>query len=144
MRWLLTILFIVSGLIAVALSIFEPDSLLTPIMQVSAVIVLAVVLIDRITGLFRPRRGTKIPPSQIAEIERLYFRSMRELLNEHTNLAQVVNDLQRILSIDPHYKNSRHYLNRALLLQSQGSNGTARNHAHFSEPVPSLCSFRSS
>ena len=124
MRRLLIILFLISGLIALALSIFDPASPVTPIIQVVALIILALILLDRITGVFRPRRGTKIPPSQIAEMERLYFRSMRELLNEHANLAQAINDLQRILSIDPHYKNCRHYLDRALLLQSQGSNGT--------------------
>jgi HEAT repeat protein len=52
---------------------------------------------------------------------------MREMLNEDANLAQVINDLHRILSIDPHYKNSRHYLNRALVLQSQDGSPTLKN-----------------
>jgi hypothetical protein len=89
------------------------------IAQIAALLLLALVVLDRAFGLLH-RRGRKIPPSQVAEIEMLYFRSMREMLNEQPNLVQVINDLQRILSIDRSYKNARHYLNRALLIQSAG------------------------
>ncbi len=120
MRCLLTFVFLLSVLVAVGLSIFAPDSVFTYSAQVTALVLLGLFVVDRILGIFRPRRGTKIPPSQIAEMERLYFRSMREMLNDEPNLVQIVNDLQRILSIDPQYKNSRHYLSRALVLQSEG------------------------
>lgn len=120
MRRLIRVLFFLSLVLALVWSTFAPNSKVIPILQAAAGILLLLVIVDRVTGLFRPRRGTKTPPSQIAEIERLYFRSMREMLNEDANLAQVVNDLQRILSIDSQYKNTRHYLNRAMLLQAQG------------------------
>jgi hypothetical protein len=120
MRLLITILLVISLILALLFSLVAPDSSLTPITQLIAGGLFVMFVVDRATGLFRPRRGTKIPPSQVAEIERLYFRSMREMLNEHANMAQVINDLQRILSIDPHYKNAPHYLRRALLLQSEG------------------------
>ena len=74
----------------------------------------------RLTTPSHPIWDAAPPPSQIAEMERLYFRSMREMLSDEPNLVQIINDLQRILSIDSHYKNSRHYLARALLLQSEG------------------------
>jgi hypothetical protein len=120
MRCLLTFVFLLGVLVAVGLSLFAPDSVFTSPAQVTALVLLALFVADRILGIFRPRRGTKIPPSQIAEMERLYFRSMREMLSDEPNLVQIINDLQRILSIDPQYKNSRHYLSRALLLQSEG------------------------
>jgi hypothetical protein len=69
-------------------------------------------------------REKRTPRSQVAEIERLYFRAMREMLNDTPNYAQVMNDLQRLLSIDPRYKNARHYLFRAQLMQ------------HESDPAP--------
>jgi hypothetical protein len=127
MRRLITVLLGLSFLAALGLSILKPTWSLTAPIQVLTLVLLALVLIDRVTGIFRPRRGTKIPPSQIAEMERLYFRSMREMLNEDANLAQIINDLHRIRSIDPQYKNSRHYLNRALLLQSENGS-TAVKH----------------
>jgi hypothetical protein len=77
------------------------------------------VIADARFGLLKRRRRSKTPPSQIAEMERLYFRAIREMLNDHPNIVQVINDLQRILATDPHYKNTRHYLNRALTLQAQ-------------------------
>jgi|GEM_PF-1290445 len=120
MRCLLTFAFLLSALVAVGLSLVVPDSVFTAAAQATALVLLALFTADRLLGVFRPRRGTKTPPSQIAEMERLYFRSMREMLSDESNLVQIVNDLQRILSIDSHYKNSRHYLNRALLLQSEG------------------------
>lgn len=72
------------------------------------------------------------PRSQVTEIEQFYFRAMRELLNEHPDYPQVINDLQQILKIDPEYKNARHYLQRAQLLQQeaepvQQANGKRRN-----------------
>lgn len=125
MRSFITLLFILSILVIVGLSILAPDSAFLTPLWVVAVLLLLVMIVDRVTGMFRPSRATRIPPSQIAEMERLYFRSMREMLNEDANIAQVINDLQRILSIDPLYKNSRHYLSRALALQSEGKNTTS-------------------
>jgi bilin biosynthesis protein len=112
--------FALSVLVALGLTLLAPNSVFTQPVQIVAVVLMLIFVLDRIFGFFRPRRATRIPPSQIAEIERLYFRSMRELLSDDPNLVQIVNDLQRILSIDPHYKNARHYLNRALLLQTEG------------------------
>jgi HEAT repeat protein len=59
-------------------------------------------------------------------MERLYFRAIRELLNDSPNLVQVINDLQRILATSK-YKNARHYLKRALLLQSKSADGGGQN-----------------
>jgi hypothetical protein len=112
--------FALSVLVALGLTILAPNSVFTYPVQIAAVVVFLIFVVDRVFGIFRPRRATRIPPSQIAEIERLYFRSMRELLSDDPNLVQIVNDLQRILSIDAHYKNARHYLNRALMLQTEG------------------------
>jgi hypothetical protein len=127
MRSLITLLFIISILVLLGLAFFAPDSGFNTPVRLIALVLLVVMLVDRVTGLFRPSRATKIPPSQIAEMERLYFRSMREMLNEDANVAQVINDLQRILSIDPLYKNSRHYLSRALALKSDGENTAAKH-----------------
>ena len=66
---------------------------------------------------FFGKRGHQPPRSQIAEIERLYFRAVREMLVETPDYNQVINDLQRILSIDSRYKNARHYLERAQIMQ---------------------------
>jgi HEAT repeat protein len=74
---------------------------------------------------FFGKRKHQPPRSQIAEIERLYFRAVREMLVDIPDYAQVINDLQRILSIDWHYKNARHYLERAQILQQE--NGAAVN-----------------
>ena len=76
-------------------------------------------------------RGKESPRSQITEIEQFYFRAMRELLNEHPDYPQVINDLQQILKIDPDYKNARHYLQRAQLLQQEDTpvrQGNGRQH----------------
>ena len=111
---------------ALALTVFNPDHTLTRPVQIVVGIVTALMIFSWIPGLFRPRRA-RPPRSQIAEMERLYFRAMREMLTDLPNYAQVINDLQRILSIDPHYKNARHYLNRAITLRQEGnpqSNGT--------------------
>ncbi|GIL08744.1 MAG: hypothetical protein BroJett033_2550 [Chloroflexota bacterium] len=69
---------------------------------------------------FTPARGSsRIPKSQVAEIEKLYFRATREMVTDAPNMPQVINDLQRIVAIDPRYKNARYFLNRALLLQAR-------------------------
>lgn len=120
MRGFILFTFALSVLVALGLTILAPNSVFTYPVQIAAVVVFLIFVVDRVFGIFRPRRATRIPPSQIAEIERLYFRSMRELLSDDPNLVQIVNDLQRILSIDAHYKNARHYLNRALMLQTEG------------------------
>jgi bilin biosynthesis protein len=135
MRRLITLLFIFALVAGLGLTIFAPAHDLTPPLQIAAALLLALVILDRLFGLFPPRRRSRIPPSQVAEIERLYFRAMREMLNEHANLVQVINDLQRILSIDPRYKNARHYLKRALILQAEGgslSSNSANNRSRTS------------
>jgi hypothetical protein len=109
-----------------ALTAWNPDSDLTFLAQVVTGIALAIVIFMRILKIFKPRRA-RPPRSQIAEMEKLYFRAMREMLTDNPNYAQVINDLQRILSIDSNYKNVRHYLNRALILRQEAdtqSNGT--------------------
>ena len=75
------------------------------------------ILVFAWVGRLIGRRRLRAPRSQISEIERLYFRAMRELLTDYPNYVQVINDLQRILSINPRYKNARHYLQRAIMLQ---------------------------
>jgi hypothetical protein len=136
-RLILTVLFMLSVVIAGVLTVFAREHVLTAPLQWAAGVLLVIFLADRIFGLFKPQRGTGIPTSQIAEIERLYFRCMRDMLNEQPDFNQVINDLQRILAIDPRYKNARHFLNRALVLQAQpSSNGShptnkTRNRAEF-------------
>lgn len=127
MRGFILFTFALSVLVALGLTLLAPNSVFTNPVQIAALVLLVIFVLDRIFGFFRPRRATKIPPSQIAEIERLYFRSMREMLSDDPNLVQIVNDLQRILSIDAHYKNARHYLNRALMLQSEGRTAKVSN-----------------
>lgn len=82
------------------------------------VILLGISSVQFLYRRLQPRQ-IKPPPSQVAEIERLYFRAMREMLNESINYAQVVSDFQRILSIDPNYKNTRHYMNRVMALREE-------------------------
>ena len=136
MRRLLRILFFLSLGAAGSLTLFAPDHAVAPTFRTITAVLLVVVLLAKLFGWFRPSRKTRTPPSQIAEIERLYFRSMREMLNDELNVIQVVNDLQRILLIDPHYKNARHYLSRALILQgmrksTDASADRSRNSAEF-------------
>lgn len=136
MRRLLRILFFLSLGASGSLTLFASDHNVAPTSRTIALVLLVLVVLDKLFGWFRPSRRTRTPPSQIAEIERLYFRSMRELLNDELNVIQVVNDLQRILLIDPYYKNARHYLSRALILQEQMKNTDAsadksRNSAEF-------------
>lgn len=122
MRRLITVLFLLSLLAALSLSLFAPGQRLTSQLQAVSLGLLVIFAADRLLGIFKPPfRRARIPSSQIAEMEKLYFRAMREMINDQPNLAQAINDLQRILSIDPRYKNARHYLKRALILQSEGT-----------------------
>lgn len=120
MRRLLFFVFVLSTLLALGLTAFAPDSDLTRPAQVAAVLLLGINVILLLFPSLSARR-TKVPPSQIADIEKLYFRAMREMINDQPNVVQAINDLQRIRSIDPNYKNARHYLSRALLMQSEGT-----------------------
>jgi HEAT repeats len=149
MRRFITLTFVFVFMIALVLTLVADDSDSTHLLQALAGILLLIVVLDRLLGWFKPPRGTQIPPSQIAEIERLYFRCMREMLNDNANLVQVINDLQRILSIDPNYKNVRHYLTRAIILQMQGrdksktvslSGHLTRNNVEFQELQEQLIS----
>lgn len=118
MRIILTIAFVIALAAAVILSIADPAHALVPVLQIIAAVG-AVATIAAWGSLILQRRRVRPPRSQIAEIERLYFRAMREMLTDYPNYAQVVNDLQRILAIDPRYKNARHYLQRATNLQKE-------------------------
>lgn len=118
MRRFIMLVFIMTLTVSICVTLALPTSRATRPFLIFTIVWLAIVVLDRMFGLFKPRRGTRVPPSQVAEIERLYFRSIRELLNDYPNTVQVINDLQRILSIDHYYKNARHYLNRALILQA--------------------------
>ena len=122
MRALLLLVLVVC--IALGLSAFAPNSPLTRPAQIVTLFLLALMIAMQ---SFRPRsRRARTPPSQIAEMERLYFRAVREMLHDTPNLVQVTNDLQRILATDPNYKNARHFLKRAQLLQANGvSAGTS-------------------
>lgn len=125
MRRLLVVLLILMLIIALWLSIRASNNALTRPAQVITGILLISVVADYSFGIFKPGRNRRPPRSQIVELERLYFRSMREMLADHPNLPQVINDMRRILSIDPRYKNARHYLNRALVLQAEGREESA-------------------
>jgi hypothetical protein len=128
MRKFIRFLFTLFAFLALGASLLNPLGSLTRPLQVIALILLALFVLDIVFNIFRPDRGQRIPPSQVAEIERLYFRSMREMLNDGPNLVQVISDLQRIVSIDGRYKNARHYLNRALALQQRSeSDPTSQN-----------------
>lgn len=120
MRRIITIIFILVALAAVVLTVADAKNPITPVVQIGAGVLLLLVIADRVFGLFKPDRSGRIPPSQIAEVERLYFRCVREMLSDHPNLVQVISDLQRILSIDSNYKNARHYLARAIIMNTQG------------------------
>lgn len=120
MRLALIIFFVITLLLTLMLMVFAPDTNVTALAELVTLVLLVAVIVTTVVSILRPRRW-RVPPSQVAEIERLYFRAMREMLTETPNYAQVMNDLQRILSIDPQYKNSRHYYNRAMLLRHEGS-----------------------
>jgi HEAT repeat protein len=126
MRRLVILFFSLALLMVLGLSLLSPGSSLNHPAQIVALLLLALIIADRLLGLFSPRRRSKTPPSQIAEMERLYFRSIREMLNDSPNLVQVINDLQRILATS-NYKNARHYLKRALLLQAQSADAGGQN-----------------
>lgn len=114
MRRVLFVLFVLSAALTLALlAAGRASTVLTALFTVGLA---AALLITR-----RPAtsRRPHMPKSQVAEIERLYFRATREMLTETPNIAQVINDLQRIVAIDPRYKNARYFLNRALLLQER-------------------------
>jgi hypothetical protein len=124
MQRILTVVFGAILVGALMLSIFDPANRLTPLMQIltgAGVLGMIVLWNRQRLNRRRPHR----PRSQIAEIERLYFRAMRDMLSENPNYPQVINDLQRILTIDPAYKNARHYLQRALLLQRESGQPAA-------------------
>ncbi len=126
MRRFLNVLLVLCLGAAVTATFLQPDHIVTRPLQLSVFIIVLAILLDRIFGWFKPKRGgTNVPRSLVGEIEQLYFRCMREMLSDNPNLVQVINDLQRILSIDKNYKNAQHYLNRALLLRAQ-SNGHGR------------------
>lgn len=86
------------------------------------------------------QRRPRMPKSQVAEIEKLYFRATREMLTDAPNMPQVINDLQRIISIDPRYKNARYFLNRALLLQERAQ-ALAPPHGNGARRSPSRLDF---
>lgn len=120
MQRVLIFLFVIALIIALALTIFDPENSLTPAAQAAAGVMLLIIVLNYLTAAIkRPR--TSIAPSMIAEIERLYFRAMREMLNDSPNLPQVINDFQHILSLDPHYKNARYFYHRALILQKDAT-----------------------
>lgn len=119
MRRLLSVLFVLGLGASGASLLLQPDHGFTRAAIIATVVLLILMVVVRIFGWFKPRRGNRIPRSLVGEIEQLYFRSMREMLNDEPNLAQVINDLQRILSIDSSYKNAQHYLSRALMVQAQ-------------------------
>lgn len=120
MRLALLIVFILVLLITLALMLLAPTSGVTVLAEIVTVILLAAVLLTTIYNILRPRRA-RPPRSQVGEMERLYFRAMREMLNDAPNYAQVINDLQRILGIDARYKNARYFYNRALVLREETS-----------------------
>ncbi len=126
MRRLVTLFFFLTLLSTIGLSLPAPDSSLTRLVQIAAILLLALVIADRLFGIFKPRHRSKTPPSQVAEMERLYFRAIREMLNDSPNLIQVISDLQRILATS-NYKNARHYLSRALMLQANSANVAGQN-----------------
>ena len=128
MRRLLVLFLFLILVPALAFSMLAPANPITRPLQTGALILGGLIVADRVLGIFIPRRRARTPSSQIAEMERLYFRSVREMLNDQPNLVQVVNDLQRILSTDANYKNARHYLKRALIMQNEGA-GASGNHA---------------
>jgi HEAT repeats len=119
MRRLLNIVFTL-GVGATGFSLLiQPDQDFTGVALGATMALFGLLVGDRIFGWFSRDRRKRIPHSLVGEIEQLYFRCMREVLNDEPNVVQVINDLRRILSIDSTYKNAQHYLSRALLLQAQ-------------------------
>lgn len=131
MRRVLSALFGVSAVITLALLITRAENGLVPAALLTGALATALLVTLRPLA----RRSSGVPKSQVAEIEKLYFRATRELVTDAPNIPQVINDLQRIISIDPRYKNARYFLNRALLLQNRAdagpsANGARRSHRH--------------
>jgi hypothetical protein len=127
MRRLVILFFILVLLATLGLSLLAPSNSFSRPAQVVAFLLFILVITDARFGLLKARRRAKTPPSQIAEMERLYFRAIREMLNDNQNLVQVINDLQRILATDPRYKNARHYLKRAQILQAESVASNRQN-----------------
>lgn len=133
MRRLLNVIFILTVGAALTATLLVPDHIVTRPLQLLIIVLIIVILLDRIFGWFKPRRESNIARSLVGEIEQLYFRCMREMLSDNPNLVQVINDLQRILSIDKNYKNAQHYLNRALILRAQSNGQTGAISRHTSD-----------
>lgn len=123
MRRLITVLLILSVLVALGISLLNPGSSPARWAQITVLVLLGIFILVRVLNWIAPGyfRQAKVPSSQVAEMEKLYFRAMREMINDQPNLVQAINDLQRILSIDSRYKNARHYLSRALTMQAEGT-----------------------
>jgi hypothetical protein len=107
-------------------TLFSPDSFLLRLLQIGTTVLFLLLITDVLFRIRRRHRKTKTPPSQISEMERLYFRAIREMLNDNPNLVQVINDLQRIIAT-ANYKNARHYLHRALILQAKSASSGGQN-----------------
>src|SRR6185369_10664163 len=86
MRRFLNVLFILSLGAAVTATLLRPDHVVTHPLQLSVLIIAMVIVLDRIFGWFKPKRGTNIPRSLVGEIEQLYFRCMREMLSDNPNV----------------------------------------------------------
>jgi hypothetical protein len=119
-RAALNIAFVITLVLTLVMMIFAPETSVTSVVQTITLLLFGLVVVTTVVIIVRPRRW-RAPPSQIAEMERLYFRAMREMLTEAPNYAQVINDLQRIISIDPKYKNARYYYTRASILREETS-----------------------
>jgi hypothetical protein len=136
MRRVVILLFVLAFIANLGFTFLAPESLLLRPLQTLTTLLFLLLITDVLIRIRGRHRQAKTPPSQISEMERLYFRAIREMLNDNPNLVQVINDLQRILATS-NYKNARHYLNRALILQTKsaatgGQNGTPlRSRAEF-------------
>ena len=104
-----------AGIIVAAILIVVSDSVVVQVVAGGVIVAILIAVVSRLLG----SRQLQPPRSQVTEVERLYFRAMREMLNEQPNFVQVINDLQRVLTIDKRYKNARHYLQRAISLQGE-------------------------
>lgn len=120
MRPVLVAVFIVTLIVTLILMLVTPDNFVTLLAEGVTLVLLALMILSALVSALRPKRA-RPPRSQVAEMERLYFRAVREMLTESPNFAQVINDLQRILSIDSRYKNARHYYSRAVILREEAS-----------------------
>jgi hypothetical protein len=117
-------LFAAAAVATVLLLLFDQTGKgLFPAVLLTGVVGLALLLTRSPFASAAAASSRRIPKSQVAEIEKLYFRATREMVTDMPNLPQIINDLQRIVSIDPRYKNARYFLNRALLLQARADGG---------------------